>query len=349
MENKTEIAREILYEFLEYWTIDKIKSMTIEEYVSVGDKNTFCQWLETKTRALGSIKGINSSKFGIYKRGDTSKTPKNLENDKQYSWQKFYGETRNEAFENVKKEILKIIEYSEKGEFEKIDDLHLTLFVKWKIAYLYSNERLIPIFKKSVLHEIAKHYGLEVNRKTKNSEIQYLIINNKPSHISIYEFAEELYDKFGRDNGTITNTGKKRKSTRKGTTSRNTKPQRRKGTVSYIASQKHNLLQDALYNRLVINHGKENVILEENYVDIKVMFQSKIHFYEVKSSSYASDCIKDALGQIISYSQKDNDKREKHLFVAGQYEPNEDEIEYLNFVKKKLNLRFEYINIELKE
>jgi len=349
MENRTEIAREILYEFLEYWTIDKIKSMTLEEYVSVGDKNTFCQWLETKTRALGSIKGINSSKFGIYKRSNTTKMPKNLKNDNQYSWQKFYGETRKEAFENVKKEILKIIEYSEKGEFEKIDDLHLTLFVKWKIAYLFSNERLIPIFKKSVLHKIAKDYGLEVNRKTKNSEIQYLIIEHKPSHISIYEFAEELYDKYGRDGGTKTNTGKKRKSTRKGATSRNSKPQKRKGTVSYIANQKHNLIQEALYNQLVKKHGKENVILEENYVDIKVKFPNKINFYEVKSASYASDCIKEALGQIISYSQKDNDKREKQLFVVGQYAPNEDEIEYLNFVKNNLKLKFDYINIELKE
>ncbi len=349
MENRTEIARGILYEFLEYWTVDKIKSMTLEEYVSVGDKNTFCQWLETKTRALGSIKGINSSKFGIYKRGDITKTPKNLKNDREYSWQKFYGETRKEAFENVKKEILQIIEYSEKGEFEKIDDLHLTLFVKWKIAYLFSNERLIPIFKKSVLHEIAKNYGLDVNRKTKNSEIQYLIIENKPSHISIYEFAEELYDKFGRDNGTKTNTGKKRKSTRKGTKKRNIKNQKRKGTESYIATQKHNLLQEALYNQLVKSHGKQNVILEENYVDIKVKFPNRIHFYEVKSASYASDCIKEALGQIISYSQKDNDEREKYLFVVGQYAPNEDEIEYLNFVKKKLKLKFDYINIELKE
>ena len=77
MENKTEISREILNEFLESWNIDTIKSLTLEQYVSVGDKDTFCQWLETKTRALGSIKGINSSKFGIYKRSDPNAKPKN--------------------------------------------------------------------------------------------------------------------------------------------------------------------------------------------------------------------------------------------------------------------------------
>lgn len=76
MENNTELSREILNEFLERWDIKTIQSMKLEQYVSVGDKDTFCQWLETKTRALGSIKGINSSKFGIYKRSDPNAKPK---------------------------------------------------------------------------------------------------------------------------------------------------------------------------------------------------------------------------------------------------------------------------------
>lgn len=349
MENSTEISREILNEFLERWDIDAIKSMTLEHYVSVGDKDTFCQWLETKTRALGSIKGINSSKFGIYKRSDPNAKPKNLVSDNIYSWQRYYGETRKEAFQNVKAEILKIIDYSEKGDFEKIDDLHLTLFLKWKIAYLYSNERLIPIFKKAVLHKIAEHYGLSVTRKTKTSEIQNLIIANKPSHLSIYQFADFLYEKFGRDNGKTTNTGKKRKTTRKGTKTRNSSWQSRIGSKSYIAEQKHNKIQEVLQQQLEQKYGMDNVVLEENYVDIKVKLKNEIHFYEVKSSAFAADCIREGLGQIMSYMQKDDDDRTKILFIAGQYGPNQDEIDYLNFIKRKLKIDFDYVSVELKD
>jgi len=349
LENNTELSREILNEFLDRWDIETIKSMNLEQYVSVGDKDTFCQWLETKTRALGSIKGINSSKFGIYKRSDPNVNPKKLINDNLYSWQRYYGENRKEAFENVKAEILKIINYSEKGDFEKIDDLHLTLFVRWKIAYLYSNERLIPIFKKAVLHKIAVHYGLNVTRKTKTSEIQNLIIANKPSHLSIYQFADFLYEKYGRDNGKTTNTGKKRKTSRKGTKSRNSSKQKRKGNASYIAEQKHNKIQEVLQKKLEKKYGKDNVVLEENYVDIKVKLKNEIHFYEVKSSAFASDCIREGLGQIISYMQKDDDDRTKLLFIAGQYPPNQDEIDYLNFVKKKLKIDFDYVSVELKD
>lgn len=349
MENNTELSRAILNEFLDRWDNEAIESMNLEQYVSVGNKDTFCQWLETKTRALGSIKGINSSKFGIYKRSDPNAKPKNLVSDNTYSWQRYYGENRKEAFQNIKTEILKIIDYSEKGDFEKIDDLHLTLFVKWKIAYLFSNERLIPIFKKAVLHKIAENYGLTVTSKTKTSEIQNLIIANKPSHLSIYEFADALYEKFGRDNGKTTNTGKSRKTKRKGTTSRNSKKQKRKGSTSYIAEQKHNKIQEVLQKQLEQKYGKSNVVLEENYVDVKVKLKNEIHFYEVKSSAFASDCIREGLGQIMSYMQKDDDNRTKLLFIVGQYPPNQDECKYLNFVKRKLKINFDYVSVELKE
>lgn len=320
--------------------------MTLEEYVSIGNKDTFCQWLETKTRSLGSIKGINSSKFGIYKRRDKKNPPKNLAGDSEYSWQRFYGETREKAFENIRNEILGIIEFSQSGKFDEIDKFHLTLFVRWKIAFLYSNERLIPIFKKSALHRIAINYGSKIDRKTKISEIQEIIIKYRPAHFSIYEYAYELYKKFGKSNEEVIRKQPKI-GKRKRADGRNTASQVRSGSGSYIANQKHNLIQEKLKLLLEKEHGKDAVILEENYVDIKVSLPTKLLFYEVKSSSYASDCIKEALGQILSYTYHDDDEREKQLYVAGQYEPNDDEKGYIEFIKTNLNISFEYISVAL--
>ena len=96
-------------------------------------------------------------------------------------------------------------------------------------------------------------------------------------------------------------------------------------------------------------YGKNNVILEENYVAVKVILPKKLYFYEVKSSSYASDCIREALGQILSYYHNDSDRREKYLFVAGQYEPNDDELGFIQFIKDTLNVKFDYISIALNE
>lgn len=71
-----------------------------------------------------------------------------------------------------------------------------------------------------------------------------------------------------------------------------------------------------------------------------------IVFYEVKSSPYASDCIREALGQILSYTFNDLDNRQKKLVVVGQ-SPNKNEVEFIKFIKKTLNIEFEYEIIDI--
>jgi hypothetical protein len=140
---------------------------------------------------------------------------------------------------------------------------------------------------------------------------------------------------------------KERRRTRQATNERNTAPQIRTVTRSYIAEQKHNKIQEALVEILSTKYGKENVVLEENYVDIKLIQPSFINFYEVKSSSYASECIKEALGQILLYSFNDTDKRPKKHIIVGQYPTTENDKKYINFLKQNLKLEFDYLNVEI--
>jgi len=146
--------KNLLDNFLDRWNINTIESMTIEEYVGIGNKDTFCQWVETKTKILGSIKGMTSIKFGIYERKKSTKKPKNYENGEKYSWLRGYGKNEKDAFKNIKKDIIQIIKFSEKGQFNEIDNVILPNLFKWKVAFLYSNERLIPIYKQNVLFNI---------------------------------------------------------------------------------------------------------------------------------------------------------------------------------------------------
>jgi len=343
----TDELKELLDEFLNRWQTEDVENMTLQKYVSVGDKDTFCQWVETKTRMLGSIKGMTSIKFGIYERKDPNKKPKNYENDNKYSWLRAYGNNKQETFGNVKKDVIAIIRLSEKGQFEKIDKILLPDLFKWKVAFLYSNERLIPIYKREVLFKIAEHFGLKTNRQTKISEIQELMISNKPSNKNVYDYMRELYDRFGRDKEKEIITGKSKKGKRKGTTKRNTQTHIRTVSRSYIVEQKHNKIQEVLRKKLSEQYGEENVILEENYVDVKLIQPKYLGFYEVKSSSYASECIREALGQILLYSYHDQDERMKKIYVVGQYPANEQDCGYIDYIKEKLDLDFEYLNVEL--
>lgn len=344
--------KELLNEFLDRWTIENVQNLTLQEYVGLGNKDTFCQWVETKTRMLGSIKGMTSIKFGIYERKDQTKRPKNYKNDIQYSWLQGYGDDRIIAFENTKHDIIKIIQLSEVGKFAEIDNILLPDLFKWKVAFLYSNERLIPIYKRDVLFKIASHFGVKTDRHTTISEIQNVMMLNKPAHLNVYAFMRQLYDQFGdskEKNEIVGSTTRKRKrrSTRRAANGRNTTIQTRTVTRSYLAEQKHNKIQEALVILLSNKYGKDNVILEENYVDLKLIQPNYIGFYEVKSSSYASECIKEALGQILLYSLNDTDKRQKKHIVVGQYPATDNDKKYIDFLKQNLKLEFDYLNVEI--
>ena len=92
--------------FTEKWPIDNLQRMTLGEYNALGDKNSFCYWLESITTPLGSIWGGSAFKFGIFEFDPNSKNAKDegagfLKDDK-YKWLEKYGKTASEAFEKIK-------------------------------------------------------------------------------------------------------------------------------------------------------------------------------------------------------------------------------------------------------
>ena len=353
---ETEEKRAILSEFLERWPESVVRNMALSDYVGVEDKDTFTYWVESKTWQLGSIYGWDSIKFGIYRRSKPEKLNRNHQNDNEYTWMARFGKNRAEAFKAVKQDILDIIKFAESGDFTKIDTLRLPNLFKWKVASLYSNERLVPIFKQEVLLKIAAAYGLKTNRNTKVSEIHELLIRYKPAAQDIYSYMEGLYEQYGTEKDK--NRGRRppepRKevvpkpvATRKPATAKNTAPQVRSGARSYIANQIHNKIQEALRQKLINEHGENTVLIEENWVDGKLFLPDEIIFYEVKSASYASDCIEEALGQVLGYVFKDKDTRKKRIVVVGQYPPNESDKKFIEYIKSLLNIEFGYEHIDI--
>ena len=65
-------------------------------------------------------------------------------------------------------------------------------------------------------------------------------------------------------------------------------------------------------------------------------------FYEIKPYHLAEDCIRSALGQLLSYVFFDQDERKKHVIVVGPNPPDEDEQQFINFLKKNISISFDY-------
>ena len=112
-----------------------------------------------------------------------------------------------------------------------------------------------------------------------------------------------------------------------------------------IIEASHNKLQQEFYNNLVDKYGPEKVKMEDNFVDIKLIERNKITYFEVKPYSTASDCIKEALGQVLDYLWKDraSKKDESKIVVVGPSPPTNIEKKYIKFLKTNLEIEFDYL------
>lgn len=183
-----------LAEFIETWPVERLRTVTLEEYTDVGSKDTFCYWIEFETEPLGRIGGRPSNKFGIWKRKtETPIVSGDFSFDGEYAWYTKYGSSVQQAFDMVRSMVVAIAENSLAGDFGAVDGIKLDNLTKWKIAFLYSNYRLLPVYKKSGIRAIARHFEHPNYEKARFSELHTFILQQKPKEEDIFDFAYRYY------------------------------------------------------------------------------------------------------------------------------------------------------------
>ncbi|MFN7141477.1 MAG: hypothetical protein ACK4UN_19280, partial [Limisphaerales bacterium] len=121
-----------------------------------------------------------------------------------------------------------------------------------------------------------------------------------------------------------------------------TQTRRLRGTVQ--ARQLHNKLQNRFREILVAKYGEGKVFLERNFVDLVVQDKDQLILYEVKPYSSVVLCVREALGQVITYAWKEqlDGTRKIKLVVVGPNRPNAEEKQFLHYVKDNLTVDFDY-------
>ena len=187
---------EILNTFLLKWPIEKLQEMTLQEYSNLNKSDSFCYWLEAETTELGSIWGGSAFKFGIYEKNNKESVFNSLgrSSDDDYAWMKKYGETRDSAFQKVKALILEVANNGKNLNISAIDSIDLGDAVKWKIAYLYSDNKILNIFNKDKLKKISTVLGLEVSKKMPFSELQNNILKDRPTDEKFFDYGARIWD-----------------------------------------------------------------------------------------------------------------------------------------------------------
>lgn len=141
-------SREELYQirdsFTRYFNRNRIRGMEIDDYVAgvelPENGYNFCYTLERQLDGLGRIIGATAFKFGVY-YGRT-KSDENYE----YRFTKKFGDTYQQAFENVKETILELLDAGENEDIDSIANNFLSPMFKGKILCTYYPKRYLNVF-----------------------------------------------------------------------------------------------------------------------------------------------------------------------------------------------------------
>jgi 5-methylcytosine-specific restriction protein B len=261
---------DIKNDFLKAWPIERLESITLEEYTNL-DKTSFCYWIEHITSAVGSIKGGSSYKFGIYRMSESSQTEpaNNRTNNGEFAWHTKYGASQEEAFQSIKTIIIQIIRFSQENNLKPLDNIDLGDAYKWKIAFLYGNFNIINIFKIDSLSRIALGLGLVSKETNTFSELNNLILKEKPNSEDFFDFSHRIWNTYGKENDRIKSFEKWLKLEVKTDSGK---------INSYLKAL--NILRD---------HFKINVYTEDNINLLKELYEDlKIHQKEIDGKYYYS-------------------------------------------------------------
>lgn len=185
---------QIYEDFQKEFPISDLEKLPLGKYTNLNREDSFCYWVESKTSCLGSIWGGTSYKFGIYEYEKKPNNPTVISQDDYYAWYRWYDvETSSEAYEKVLDSVVRIAKAARRGSFNEIDkdDYAVGGVFKWKIAFLYSNLQLIPIFKKEMLVKVAQILGVENAAAKSVSELQTDLMVMK-GEMDLFEFYDHL-------------------------------------------------------------------------------------------------------------------------------------------------------------
>lgn len=189
------ICRELHQAFLEKWPLEKVRTMSLREYISQGDPDSFCSWLERRTKPIGNISGSYSTIFEIFERqpGRPEINTKSLRSVGRYTWYKRNpGDTPEEAFLSVRDKIIRIIEAAQAGNLEAVERIRdFPPMTRWKIAFLYAPlGTMAAVLAPAAMARISAEKGI-MGRNM--AELHRRLILAKPPNLEVYQYCLELF------------------------------------------------------------------------------------------------------------------------------------------------------------
>ncbi|MFN8468808.1 MAG: AAA family ATPase [Caldilineaceae bacterium] len=148
--------RRLREEFVHRFPPEQITSLTLEQYAlgHEGSKDSFCYWLEWKTRKLGSVSGGSSAKWGVW----WDSQAKSWRMNQKYA-------SPEDALHQLTSGISHLIQAVEAGRFEDLDAIGATELgpnrysLRCKPLYMYFPDKFLPIANVEHLGYFLQQFG----------------------------------------------------------------------------------------------------------------------------------------------------------------------------------------------
>lgn len=344
-----------LYEnFRKEWSLERIKNLTIDEYTKVNSKSTFTYYIEHKTNELGKIGVSSSFIYGIYEQENqkNKETKTSIYNGK-YAWKKKFGNNEKEAFENVKNEIIKIIINVQDGNFAAIDESKIDAMYRWKIAFLYQNQKhpmITPVYTQAILEWDIERKAVNINNPSRSQ--LYTTISKYEKFADIEDaltYSEYLMEDYRETHSSDYDAKSEKKFIKKLSGKQKRNATSSAEYVEYVVKEHktirrnpHNKLEKSFKEYLINVIKANNILQDSDFIDYQFDLNNKKYICELKPSSDIKEikyAIQGAIGQILRYSY---DKDFDYKIIVFQNEPDEENLKFIEYLKNQHNLYYLY-------
>lgn len=188
-------------EFLNTWPASRLKTMSLDEYIHAGSKDSFTYWIESRLDKMGSIWGGSAFKFSVFSRKDTKEKTSDtkLSYSDSHGWYSSLGATVDEAFETVRGYVAQVADLAAQGDVDGIEAFkHLGEAFKWKIAFHYQDRQaavIVDIFKRAPL---AVYVGGTASQSM--AALQKATLAKRPADLGILEFGRQVWQAWSQKN-----------------------------------------------------------------------------------------------------------------------------------------------------
>lgn len=151
--------------FVDKFNISAINKMELDDFVigkaelTEKGKGTFCYLIERTMLNLGDMRGSYVSKFGVWysKKND------------QYEFSKKYGDSLEEAFQNLKQQIINLLIGASNNDYNQITECEIANIFKGKILSTYFPDKYLCLFDEQDVNKFLNALNINYDVHVENT------------------------------------------------------------------------------------------------------------------------------------------------------------------------------------